>query len=60
MAKLSLVCDFQELYRYLIDDFLINYCQRKSKKDFKMKIESANHSKKGKREYLTDSDEDVV
>ncbi|MGD0805776.1 MAG: CRISPR-associated endonuclease Cas1 [Candidatus Bathyarchaeia archaeon] len=55
MAKLSLVCDFQELYRYLIDDFLINYCQRISKKDFKMKAESASHGKKGKREYLTDS-----
>jgi len=27
MAKMSLVCDFQELYRYLIDDFLINYCR---------------------------------
>lgn len=37
MAKLSLVCDFQELYRYLIDDFLINYSQKISKKDFKMK-----------------------
>jgi CRISPR-associated protein Cas1 len=37
MAKLSLVCDFQELYRYFIDDFLINYCQRISVRDFKMK-----------------------
>lgn len=55
MAKLSLVCDFQELYRYLIDDFLIQYCQRISKKDFKMKTESSSHGKKGKREYLTDS-----
>jgi CRISPR-associated protein Cas1 len=54
MAKLSLVCDFQELYRYLIDDFLIQYSQKISKKDFKMKIESASHGKKGKREYLTD------
>jgi CRISPR-associated protein Cas1 len=25
-GKPSLVCDFQELYRYLIDDFLIQYC----------------------------------
>jgi CRISPR/Cas system-associated endonuclease Cas1 len=56
MAKLSLVCDFQELYRYLIDDFLIQYSQKISKKDFKMKIESASHGKKGKREYLTDSE----
>lgn len=56
MAKLSLVCDFQELYRYLIDDFLINYCQRISKRNFKMKIDSASHGKKGKREYLSDSE----
>jgi hypothetical protein len=56
MAKLSLVCDFQELYRYLIDDFLINYCQRLSKMDYKMKTESASHGKKGKREYLSDSE----
>jgi len=56
MAKFSLVCDFQELYRYLIDDFLINYCKRINKRDFKMKTESASHRKKGKREYLTDSE----
>jgi CRISPR-associated protein Cas1 len=56
MAKLSLVCDFQELYRYLIDDFLINYCQKLNKRDFKMKTESASHGKKGKREYLTDAE----
>jgi len=56
MGKLSLVCDFQELYRYLIDDFLIGYCQRISTKDFRMKSESASHGKKGKREYLTDSE----
>jgi CRISPR-associated protein Cas1 len=55
MAKIGLVCDFQELYRYLIDDFLIKYCQRISKKDFKMKTEVASHGKKGKREYLSDS-----
>ncbi|MBS7631150.1 CRISPR-associated endonuclease Cas1, partial [Candidatus Bathyarchaeota archaeon] len=54
MAKLSLVCDFQELYRYLIDDFLIQYSQQINKKDFKMKTESVSHGKKGKREYLTD------
>ena len=56
MAKLSLVCDFQELYRCLIDDFLIQYSQKISKKDFKMKTESASHGKKGKREYLTYSE----
>lgn len=55
MAKLSLVCGFQELYRYLIDDFLIQYSQKISVKDFKMKIEYASHGKKGKQEYLSDS-----
>ena len=34
MGKLSLVCDFQELYRYLIDDFLIRYCSKINKRDF--------------------------
>ncbi len=33
-GKPSLVCDFQELYRYLIDDFLIERCQKLRKKDF--------------------------
>jgi len=56
MAKLSLVCDFQELYRYLIDGFLINYSQKITKKNFKMKKEFASHGKIGKREYLTDSE----
>ena len=57
---MSLVCDFQELYRYLIDDFLINYSKRISKRDFKMKNESASHGKKGKREYLTDSETKIL
>ena len=56
MAKMSLVLDFQELYRYMIDDFVISYCQKLSKKDFKMKTESASDGKKGKREYLTDAE----
>jgi len=56
MGQMGLVCDFQELYRYLIDDFLIQYCQRISKKDFRTKTETASHGKKGKREYLTDSE----
>ena len=55
IAKLSLVCDFQELYRYIIDDFLIQYSKKISKRDFGMKTESVSHGKKGKREYLTDA-----
>jgi CRISPR-associated protein Cas1 len=53
-GKPSLVCDFQELYRYLIDDFVIRYCQKRSKRDFKFKTERMSTQKKGKREYLND------
>jgi len=56
MGKLSLVCDFQELYRYLIDDFLIQYCQKISKRDFVAKVEFASRKKKSKRKYLSDSE----
>jgi CRISPR-associated endonuclease Cas1 len=47
----SLVCDFIELYRYLIDDFLIGYSQKLKPIDFKAKTEMFNE-KKGKRVYL--------
>jgi CRISPR-associated endonuclease Cas1 len=51
-GKPSLVCDLQELYRHLIDDFLVQYCRRLRKKDFTTKAESASRKRKGKREYL--------
>jgi CRISPR-associated protein Cas1 len=54
-GKPSLVCDLQELYRHLIEDFLVQYCQRLKKKDFTTKAESASRKRKGKREYLSDS-----
>lgn len=38
-GKPSLICDFVELYRYMIDDFVIQYCQKLQKKDFVMKNE---------------------
>jgi CRISPR-associated protein Cas1 len=47
MGKLSLVCDLQELYRYLIDDFLIQYCQKINKKNFLTKTGNANRKRKG-------------
>lgn len=47
----SLVCDFVELYRHLVDDFLIQYCQKLKPKDFKAKTEKWRN-KKGKRIYL--------
>ena len=51
-GKPSLVCDFMELYRYSIDDFLIEYCQNLQPKDFMVKNENLGRTKQGKREYL--------
>jgi len=51
-GKPSLVCDFMELYRYLIDDFLIEYCRKLRSKDFIVKKEKNTRKKIGKREYL--------
>ena len=51
-GKPSLVCDFMELYRYLIDDFLIEYCRNLKTKDFIVKTEKSTRTKQGKREYL--------
>jgi CRISPR-associated protein Cas1 len=53
-GKPSLVCDFQELYRHLMDDFLIQYCQTLKAKDFIVKTEDLTRDKKGKRVYLND------
>ena len=56
-GKPSLVCDFVELYRHLVDNFLIEYCQRLSPKDFQAKTEKMGFKskKKGKRIYLKKS-----
>jgi len=51
-GKPSLVCDFQELYRYLIDDFVIQYSVTLKKLDFRYKVEKLSKAKYGKREYL--------
>ena len=51
-GKPSLVCDFMELYRYLIDDFLIEYCRNLRSKDFIVKPENLGRAKQAKREYL--------
>lgn len=47
----SLVCDFEEIYRYLVDDFLIGYSQGLTPKDFSARTEVFK-DKKGKRIYL--------
>jgi CRISP-associated protein Cas1 len=58
-GKPSLVCDFQELYRNLIDDFLIERCHKLRKKDFGLVNDFMMHLKMGKKihlkEYETDS-----
>ena len=58
-GKPSLVCDFQELYRYLIDDFLIERCRKFHKNDFVVVTDFMMKLKMGKRihlcEYETDS-----
>jgi len=55
-GKPSLVCDFQELYRCLIDDFIIQHCQNLKNKDFKMKWENFSSKRKGKRQYLNNAE----
>ena len=54
-GKPSLVCDLQELYRHLMDEFVIGYSQDLTPKDFVSKDESVSRSRKGKRQYLKDS-----
>jgi CRISP-associated protein Cas1 len=51
-GKPSLVCDFQELYRYLVDDFIIQNYLKLSKNEFKLQNADFSVNKKGKREYL--------
>lgn len=54
-GKPSLVCDLQELYRHLVDDFLIQYCKKLRTRDFTPKAERVSRKRKGKREYLNGS-----
>jgi CRISPR-associated protein Cas1 len=52
-GKPSLVCDLMEPYRFLIDDFVIQYCQNLKKKDFEMQRENYSSNRKGERQYLS-------
>jgi len=54
-SKPSLVCDLEELYRYLVDDFMFDYVQGLKPSDFSTKTVEASKSRKGKREYLNDA-----
>jgi CRISPR-associated protein Cas1 len=51
-GKPSLVCDFQELYRYLIDDFILQQFMMLRKSDLVLKEEICSPSRRGKRHYL--------
>jgi hypothetical protein len=42
-------------YRYLVEDFVVQFCHNLQKKDFVMKTEEFSAKRKGKREYLKDS-----
>jgi CRISPR-associated endonuclease Cas1 len=53
----SLVCDYEEVFRYLVDDFLIGYAKGLTPKDFKARTVMFNN-KKGKRMYLNESKTD--
>jgi CRISPR-associated protein Cas1 len=53
-GKPSLVCDFMEIYRYLMDDFIISFCKDAKVKDFIFKTEQ-HSNKKGKRQYLNNN-----
>jgi len=57
-GKPSLVCDFQELYRYLIDDYLIERCQKLRKKDFVVVTDFMMRLKIGKRIHLCEFEAD--
>ena len=59
-GKPSLVCDFQELYRYLIDDYLIERCQELHKKDFVLVTDFMIHLKMGKRIHLCEFETDEL
>ncbi len=50
-GKPSLVCDFMEIYRYLIDDVIISFCRDVDSKDYVFKKEKRSN-RQGKRQYL--------
>jgi CRISPR-associated protein Cas1 len=59
-GKPSLVCDFQELYRYLIDDFLIERRTKFHKNDFVVVTDFMMSLRMGKRIHLCDYETDSL
>ena len=54
-GKPSLVCDFIELYRYQVDNFLVDYARNLKPKHFVIKAEDFSRKRKGKRQYLNET-----
>lgn len=54
-GKPSLVCDFIELYRYQVDNFLVDYARNLKPKHFVIKAEDFSRRRKGKRQYLNET-----
>jgi CRISPR-associated protein Cas1 len=57
LSRPSLVCDYEECFRYLVDNFLIGYAQGLSPKDFRART-LVFDGKRAKRMYLTESKTD--
>lgn len=53
-SKPSLVCDMMELYRYLIDNLVIEFSQNLSQKDFVLKKEWYPSNRLAKRQVLNE------
>jgi CRISP-associated protein Cas1 len=56
----SLVCDFMEPYRYLIDDLLIERCQKYKKKDFVAVTDFMMNLRMGKKIHLCEYETDEL
>lgn len=54
IGKPSLALDFLELYRFLMDDFILSYARNLKPRDFVLKDEDLSVNRKGKRQYLKD------
>ena len=59
-GKPSLVCDLQDVYRYLIDDYLIERGQKLHKKDFVVVTDFMMRLKMGKRIHLCEYEADSL
>jgi hypothetical protein len=60
LGRPSLICDFQELYRYPIDDFLIERCHKLHKKEFVLVTDFMVHLKMGNKIHLKEFEADSL